>query len=291
MTRFHRSLWLAAIGLLVFLAPVAGQQPTIRVRFQVVEPSFVDAFRSTLPSLQSRAAGAMAAKLDSSFRFARFVTQGPANYELRFALDRRQRGTVGRDEVGIYVSITVPDAEEIYLVPFRTREEYTDRRGTEAAFLSRLVHTVSPQQLRVLARELLTKIPVARANTAVTWPPLAWILPFRHEDLCLATTSTFRIRTLYSNASGPVEQEVVATARQPFDPPSGIPAQHRSRRNYVLAVADESRQEYRELLAAISARRRVEVREVFVQDYVLQRSRCASPISPRAAFGNPGGGE
>jgi hypothetical protein len=286
MTRW-RWTWAGALVLFLFAQPLAAQRPIVRVSFRIVEENFNVAYRGTLPSLQARAAGMLTAKLDSVSRFVSFVTSGSADYQLVFTLDRHNRGTVGRDEVGLWASLAGPVSGEIYWVPFRTRDEYTDARGDEARFLDRLRGTISPQHLRALSDQLLESIPVAHSRaSAVAWPPLTWILPFRHADLCLATTSTFRIKNRYRNANGPVSLEVVATAEGAFDP-RPFPAQHRARRNNVLAVAEGNGRQYNELRAAIR-RNGVEVVAVFVEEYRMDRSICRPPVSPREAFSAAG---
>jgi hypothetical protein len=267
----------------------AQPRPRVLVRFRIVEATF----RNTYPAiqqLQASAAQLLAAKMDSSVRYLEFVTQRPAEYELLVTLDRRDRGTQGSGEVGLYTlvsdltpagGLTLPDE---YWVRFRTAGQYSDPRGTPAEFLRQLRLRISREHIAQLSLSRLRAIPLVRRSEASTWVPMGWILPFKHETLCLGTTSTFRIVNVYHGAAGVVEFPVIATASTRFDP-RPFPARHRGQRFYVLAQADPGKYPGAGELKQIIARGGRVLTDIFVEDYSIDPQVCARPVSPAVAFG------
>lgn len=269
-----------ALALLLAADPVLAQRPTVRVTFQVVEASFANTFGPRRRALERRAADVMASKLDSVARFAKFVTAGRGDYELRFSLDRRHRGTSGRDEVGVWATLSLPGSNELYW-KYRDSNEYSDARGNEVAFFGRLNDVANRGALRNLVNELLTKIPLPRAQDIRPWAPLGWILPFKHTDLCLEPASTFRIYNSYRTRNGLEVIDIVAVARTVFNP-RPLSSEYRPYQRNVLATAVGNSNAPAALRDAIT-RRTVTVQRILVVDYQMDPS-CSGPTPPGAAF-------
>src|SRR5690606_11713623 len=100
----------------------AQQLPAVAVRFEIAERSYrVELTAAELRDIEQRMGGFAAARLREQIGFSTFSTSQPAPYELRFTLDRRDRTSTGRDEMGFFAALHGPGLtpDEIYWLRFR----------------------------------------------------------------------------------------------------------------------------------------------------------------------------
>lgn len=221
--------------------------------------------------------------------FVRLGAFPTSPYHLVVRLLRRQPGTTGPAEVGLWASLAGAgvDSASVYWLTLRPLEAYNDARGTPRELLADLRARVQAPGAGTAVQELLGRVPIA-PKAAVWRSPLGWVLPFRRAELCLDPASTLRIRNRIRSGAGPRVVELVADASGDFDP-TPLPAQWAAEQYHVVGYALPGQAGLDDLRTAAAAADGITVEGVYVRDYHRSATSCGTPTPPDSAFPTEGG--
>jgi hypothetical protein len=198
MTRSMRLLvWVLAGALTAPAIVRADDRPVIKVEFVIVDANyklkFTDADR---PGVQAAAAARIVERIGARIGFVRFTTADGPDTVLKFELNRQDPKSTGDiREVGFHVTLSQrgqPLGEGAY-VPFRPQtESLSTIPGREA-----LIEAIGPKVADASAPRgpitaLLSVVPIARQAVLVQ-NPLGWVIPYKHDDLCMDEASVVRL--------------------------------------------------------------------------------------------------
>jgi hypothetical protein len=261
-------------------APVEAQRvPAVGVRFTVREPSYRTEYGAALAQIERRFAGFVAERLTQQMAYVRFDTSSTAQRTLVIALNRRDPGrNAPRHELGLYVSLVGAgtNAPEQYWVMFRPIDQFLARRGTPAELLNELQVRFRAGDLETL-QAVLRSVPIA--VQAQLWrDPLAWILPFKHRDLCMDFKTTLLVRSSIQSSAGLLHDEYIAKANREFGPTGTLPAALRSQIGNVMGSLTSDRGDLDALRQASPGS--ITIDGVFVDRYHRSENACAAPAPP-----------
>lgn len=265
----------------------AGTKPTLKVEVKVAEPSY----RATLgdaeaADLERKATQLIIDLLNRNAGFLNYSTDS-GTLVLRFTLDAKEQPVAAhRREVGFHIKLSGTN--------FTARVMYTKFRDADAfsASLGRvddLVFEISirlgqPDFVPSLVEQILSGVPIAESGELLRNGTLHWIIPFRHDELCLDSNSVLFIQHEVQGNLGPSRKRAYAQPVGPFQPndPSLFP-QYRD--NLLSDQAPEQRDVSPEVQLLMTAPLdRIRVKQVFVRFYV-GNGVCATALPPI-----PGGG-
>jgi hypothetical protein len=257
----------------------AQKAPLVGVRFNVREPSYRTEYGAALGQIERRFAGFVAGRLAQQMPYMRFDTSSTAPRTLVITLNRRDPGSSApRHELGLFVRLVGEGASapEQYWVMFRPIDQFLARRGTPAQLLNELQVRFRAGDVEVLQAALR---PVPIAVQAQLWlNPLAWILPFKHRDLCMDFNTTLLVRSSIQSSAGLLHDEYIAKANREFGPTGTLPAALRSQVGNVMGSLTTQRGDLDALRQATPSS--IRISGIFVDRYHRSESACAVPAPP-----------
>jgi hypothetical protein len=313
MLRHRPSLHrLAFLGLaLTFLLPElsGAAKPTVAVQFELVDP----AYRAQLGAAQGAAAETelasflVADKLGREIGFLDFSLE-PSEYTLRVSLGSAGANTAF-SSVDFHLatletpgsagaSALEPEVIGSRIVPVIKAID----RGTSvedflvnrSSFVARMKTELEMIDFADLVPELFSQVPVAAGEsrlipTGLQTEPVAWIIPYRREDLCMDVGSEIAVRArMPAGGLGLREAQFSTVAKQPYDPPPGaLPAELELLRFRLLCFPPRDQVDL-DLLES-SAPEQVTVDAIFVTLYFPMGEACGGSISPEDLIEAGGG--
>lgn len=257
----------------------AQSAPQVGVRFSVKEPSYRTEYGAGIAQIERQFASFIAARLAQRMPYVRFDTSSSAQRTLLITLNRRDPGSSApRHELGMYVRLlegSTPGPEQ-YWVMFRPIDQFLARRGTPAQFLNELQVRFRAGDLEVL-QATLRSVPIA--VKAELWrTPLAWILPFKHRDLCMDFKTTLLVRSMIQSSAGVLHDEYIAKANREFGPTGTLTPALRSQVGNVMGSLTTDRGDLDALRDATPES--IRISGVFVDRYHRSENACAVPAPP-----------
>lgn len=273
-------LLILAVSVCCFATPVDAQKtPLVGVRFSVRERTYRAEYGTALPQIERKFAVFVAERLGQQMPYARFDTSSTAQRTLVITLDRRDPASnAQRHELGLFVRLIggSSDAPDQYWVMFRPIDQFYSGRGTQSQFLNDLqvrFRAGDPEGLQTALRT----VPIALK--AELWRnPLAWILPFKHRDLCMDFETTLLVRSSIQSSAGLLHDEYIAKANREFGPTGTLPEALRSQVGNVMGSLTSERGDLTALRQATASSIRIE--GVFVNHYRRSAHACAVPAPP-----------
>lgn len=296
---------LVGLASTVLLSLVArAEKPRVAVRFEIADP----AYRANLRETQSAAAEKELAsflvdKLDREVGFLEFSLD-PSAYLLRVRL-----GEPGADPtfspVSLHFTTFATGTGGAQTETLGTRvvpviraidretsvEDFLESRNS---FVERLKSELEQIDFADLVPELFSAVPVEAAeslliDTGLQREPVAWIIPYRREDLCMDVGSEVSVQArLPAGVLGVRETHYTTVAKQPFDPPPGAVSEELERLRFRLLCFPPENQEDLDLLQS-STPEDVEVESIFVTLYFPIDEGCGGSIAPAELLATGGG--
>lgn len=282
MARTARLLvWVLAGVLAAPAAAAADDRPLIQVRFVIADPGyrlkFSDADR---PGVEAAAAARIAERLAARIGFLRFTTGDGPDTVLTLELNRQDpTGTGDIREVGFHVTLRrqgQPLGERVYVMFRPQTESLAPIPGRDA-----LVEAIGPRVADAAAPRgpitaLLSAVPIAHQAVLVQ-DPLGWVIPYRHDDLCMDEASVVRL-------SNTVDSPVATMVRQFTARASGRTNQGEAR-GRIFSEPDPATQAHLDDLRNLPAAR-IHVDAVYVVQY-SPRTPCDAMLAPPAPEPRP----
>jgi hypothetical protein len=161
--------------------------------------------------------GALAARTVERLRdrigFMRFTADGNADAVLTLDVDRGPDRTPGSAlrEVGLHAALAhggQPLGEGAYLTfrPVGSSKAIPERAPLAEEMAQKVAEAAGP---RGPITGLLSQIPIARAARFVK-DPIGWVIPFRHDELCINDVSVVRVANVVETPTASVSREFTA---------------------------------------------------------------------------------
>ena len=275
MARSIRLLvWMLAGVLAVPAVAAADDRPVIKVRFVIADVSYKLKFAdSDRPAVEGAAAARIAERLGARIGFVRFTTQDGPDTVLTFELNRQDpSGTGDIREVGFHVTLRQqgqPLGDRVYVMFRPQTESLAPIPGREA-----LTESIGPKVAEAAAPRgpitaLLSAIPIARQALLVQ-NPLGWVIPYRHDDLCMDEASVVRL-------SNTVDSPMTTVVRQ-FTAKTSGRAKQGELRGRIFGEPHPVAQDHLDDLRNTPAER-IRVDGVYVVQY-SPRTPCDAAVAP-----------
>jgi hypothetical protein len=201
----------------------ADDRPLVAVRFLFTDPAYRNKFaeddrRDVLGDLAARTAD----RLRDRIGFMRFTPDGNADAVLTLDVDRGPDRSPGRAlrEVGLHATLVYqgqPLGDGAYLTvrPVGSSTAIPDREPLVEQMAQKVSEAAgSLGQIT----GLLSRIPIARAASFVR-DPIGWVIPFRHDQLCISELSVVRVANIVETPTATVAREFTARTSGRYRPP------------------------------------------------------------------------
>ena len=264
----------------------SAERPVVKTEFTLAESGYRSEYKATeIKEIESRVARRIASVLNSKIGFLAFSSEAPSDFVLTFKLDSRGPGASPTlKEVGFFASLTISEdsssrrsSREVYWV-FRTASSSWSYGSVDTLVreidLKLLNNNESSSQVNELIREVLSHIPIARTEIHHLKDPLGWIIPYKHDDLCMGRESSLLIDSRLPSGGGPMPVRFEAVARMKFNPRAASNLE--DSRGNILCMVKSGQEEIDRLERTPGDE--VVVSGVYVIEYMRAcRPRLASP--------------
>lgn len=211
----HLVAFALAVVTLVSLAEAAGKT---RVRVKFVMNEYKQYFNAAqIATIEKRAAEQLISRLGGEHaRFLDFTTQdGSASFVLTVTLRSRlaaeRIGAPG--EVIFHFTVDGPGLQAKHeFVVFRPADD-TAKIPALDVFVEDIKKALSDQAYREQLRPLLLNVPIASSGKVLSGAPgPGWLLPYRHQDICLDYESQLRIHHVIRSGAAVHRPKLAARA-------------------------------------------------------------------------------
>lgn len=269
--RAFRIIWLATLIVATTVVQGGAEQKTIvGAKFLLEEKSYRKHFskENEIPLLEREATARIVKKLREHIGFLDFALAPPdLPFNLTVRLDANappERPGAAR-EVGFHIILEGPGVtQNSEYVMFRAEQNFGTALGTVDSLLTEIGVRLRDGEYKHRIGKLLTQIPIARSGHV--WsnpPPVGWVLPHQHTDLCMDFDSHLEIVSVVPSVTGPMPLKLEALASHPFRPPTPTAIDH-LRGNIFSKAIDPSK--FQSELGATTASQ-ISVSAVYVKEY------------------------
>lgn len=218
-----------------------GARPHVAVRFDLEAPDYVNAFtREERDTLEKDAAARAATVLNERFPFLVFVADRDTSPRLEIRLERLDPTAPPEkpQEVGLHMGLVIEgaDYDSCY---WKLRDDSGDTIGSWSGLSLDVQSCVERADEQTMVDQLLSHVSIA--DSSLCWPdPVAWVLPYRQEDLCIEPHSRVAVEADVPSGGGPMEMKFETDLKSSFNPPSTLGREEYRGRVWVVAEATPS---------------------------------------------------
>jgi len=263
----------------------AAERSIVQVSFAVAEPLYLDQLTAAEKrTIEQGVTGLLLRKLEDEIPFLRFAA-GPADRKLQVRLGTPDASEERAHDVNLYLLLSGSNLEQATKEwKFRGRATWDDAITDPQAFRTEIETSLGLQKFSSVIRGLFERIAVAGEGESIHLPEwdIAWLLPFKQTELCMAPHSRVRLITEVQTTYNPNEPLELEADTSVF-----ATAPREEQKGRILCLPDRAQD-----LSLVSGRppEVVKVKEVYVLKFIKMASGCKPPQPPAAAAG-PGGGQ
>src|ERR1044071_6879616 len=187
----------------------ALERPMVQVRFAITEPVYCEQLESHEKNALERSVEKLiVSRLSEELPFLRYSSDQSSRFIVYVTLGRAEASETSAHDVYFYFSLAASnEAQASAKWEFRSRSTWDDGIGNPILFHKEIAASLSPNRFNSLVHDFLERIPVAQEGETVRLPeyPIAWVLPFKQGDLCIASKSRVRLTTEIETSFNPRE--------------------------------------------------------------------------------------
>ena len=275
--------------LVIFLgcscALVAAERPLVQVSFKIAEPFYLRQLTDQEKAkVEQGVTKFVLSKLEAEIPFLRFGT-GPADLKLAVQLGRSDASEVRAHEVAFQLLLAVPNLDPASKDwGFRSRGTWNDAIIDPQSFQAEIDTSLRRYHFSDVVRGFFEGISVAGEGESIHLEEaeIAWLLPFKQTELCMAVRSRVRLKGEVEVSFNPQQPWELETDTSVFVTPPKAEQKDR-----ILCLPDRTQD-----LGLVRGRPldKVKLTEVHILSFIKMSSGCNPPQPPAAAVGVAGGG-
>lgn len=269
----------------------AAERPLVQVSFAITEPFYLKQLtRQERTKVEQGVTRLVLSKLETEIPFLRFGT-GKADLRLTVQLGRPDASELRAHDVAFHLLLDVPNLDQAAKEwGFRGRATWNDAILDPQSFQTEIDASLRRYRFSDVVRGFFQGISVAGDGDPIHLEEaeLAWLLPFKQTDLCMAVRSRVQLKgeyeaSYYKQEPWELESDTSVFATTP----------NANQKDRILCLPDPTQALKLNLVRGRpldEVKLKVKLKEVHVLNFIKMSSGCKPPQPPGVAVDAAGGG-